>query len=360
MIALSMCIGLAVVLADEPKEDDKSTLTRWSSDEPMVGVFDELTTQGVSIKIDQEIIPIVIPWFDVRDLHPSALGYAKYQQFAQDSWRAHTRLARGDYFGAESIYNALEDEYLWTVGAQGADVSMGLVRCRLDRGDRVHAVVPFLSWLGASQSTRSANTGNNARHIEGFDSKYELFVDLVPVFGPGDRGLAIGNDGESARIIGRQHVLYAYYTLALDHQSHRTPQAELALKEIQASVRELGKRDAGLALIDEIVIAQAHPDSEKRTSARKSLQRRVRANDGTWIELWARLALGSSMIAEQDTELNEQGVIELIHIVVRLGHLSQPSAELAAQIANEYFIRTNRTQWGNEILLEAQAGWSND
>ncbi len=360
MIALSMCIGLALVLADDPKAAQSSTLTLWSSEEPMVGVFDELTSQGVSLRFGQDIIPTLIPWYDVRELHPAVLGYTKYQQVAHDLWRAHARLARGDYFGAESIYNAFEDEYLWTVGAQGADVSMGLVRCRLDRNDRVHAVVPFLSWLGASHSARSTDSKNDGSIFQGFDSKYGLIVALVPVFGPGDRGMAIGNDGDSSRISGRQRMLYEYYTLALDHHSHRTPQAESALKEIQASVRELGKRDVGLALIDEIVIAQAHPDPEKRTSARKSLERRVRASDGTWIELWARLALGASMIAEHDAELNEQGVIELIHIVVRLGHLSQPIAELAAQIANEYFIRTNRTQWGNELMLEAQAGWSND
>ena len=163
---------------------------------------------------------------------------------------------------------------------------------------------------------------------------------------------------ESVSIPDRQRALLGYYQLALDTSAHRTAAVLDELHKLRVLVRASGKRDAGLAFVDELVVAQAHPESDKRSSARKSLARRVRANQGTWIELWSRLAIGVSMMGEPETELNERGVIELIHVVVRLRHISQPMAELAAQVANEYLSRTQRTPWGNELMLEALGGSS--
>ena len=337
----------------QPDSNEQTVVERWSADERWEGVVVLLDTQGVWLKVGQEDIPVVIPWFDVRGIEPVHEQYADFQRVAHDAWRAHARLIRGDYAGAEPIYNRLEDQYLWSRGAQGADVSMGLMLCRLDRGDRVGAIEPFLSWLGATGESES-------QKVSGFDSQYGVFVDLVPIFGASDAGAGIDDSEAGHKVSVRQGVLLEYYRLMLDRSVHQTAQSQQRLKRIQSQARELGRRDPGLALIDEVVIAQVHPESEKRAAARKSLQRRTRTDDGTWIELWARLAIGVSLISEQDTQLNEQGVIELIHIIVRLGHLSQPLAILASEIANEYLARTERSAWGNELILEAQRGWSNE
>lgn len=337
----------------QPDSKEQTIVERWSADERWEGVVVRLDTQGVWLKVGQEDIPVVIPWFDVRGIEPVHEHYADFQRVAHDAWRAHARLIRGDYVGAEAIYNRLEDRYLWSRGAQGADVSKGLMLCRLDRGDRVGAIEPYLSWLGAIGESES-------QQVTGFDSQFGVFIDLVPVFGVGDGVAGIDDFDAGLQVPARQRVLLEYYRLMLDRSAHQTAQSQQRLKLIQSQARELGRLDLGLALIDEVVVAQVHPESEKRAAARKSLQRRIRTDDGTWIELWARLAIGVSLISEQETQLNEQGVIELIHIIVRLDHLSQPLAILASKIANEYLARTERSAWGNELILEAQRGWSNE
>ena len=365
-------IRLAVVLAviilggslaqaeSEPElaesKSDPDILVRWSSSEPMVGEVRLVTNQGVEIKLADQVISIVIPWYDVRKLTAStdiASTYNGFKQRAQDTWRAHARLNRGDFRGAELIYDQLESEYLWKRGAQGADVSLGLVRCRLDRQDRVGALMPFFSLLMSS----SGGSGFDESMLDGFDAQYKLLTGLPPVFGAWEQNREVGSIPDTDQISDRQRVLVEYYKLAMNAQVHRTPLAEQKLDELAGMTRGRDKRDAGVELVSDLVIAQAHPQAEKRLAARTALERRSRSNSDTWIELWARMGVGVSLLGDSSVESNEQGVIELIHVIVGLDHLSPALSVLASKIANDYLVQTNRTQWGSELMLEALNGW---
>ncbi len=353
MLGLAMIAGI-VGIAGEPEPSPQakhSTLIRWSADEPVVGVVGEIGRQGIDIRVDGQVIPISVPWYDVRELSGPSTIPPEFKELAQDAWRAHTRLVRSDFFGAESIYDELRGQYLWRVGQQSADVSLGLVRCRLDRSDRVDAVLPMLSWLGATMGDRL----HALRSVEGYDEGFDLLVELPPVFGTDARAEGLGELPGVNHITNRQRALFGYYQLALDRAAYRTPKAQARLDELAELTRGREGRDPGIRLIEEMVVAQVHPDSQKRLAARAALSRRIRTDRDTWIELWARLAIGVSLMGEADTESNERGVIELIHVVVRLDHLSHPLAELASQIANEYFVRTDRAQWGGELMLEARS-----
>ncbi len=352
ILSLGMIVGIAAEPAPDPKlESKRSTLVRWSVDEPVAGVVDAIDRQGIEIRVDGQVIPISVPWYDVRALTPETGEYRAYRQTAEDAWRAHTRLVRGDFFSAESIYNELSGQYLWRVGPQSADVSLGLVRCRLDRGDRVDAVLPMLSWLRATTVDRFSGL----RLVDEYDEAFGVFVGLPPVFGSDDRVERLGKLPGVDRITDRQRAIFGYYQLALDRSVHHTPEAQMVLDELTELVRGREGRDSGMRLIEEMVIAQAHPDSQKRLASRAALRRRIRTDRDTWVELWARLAIGVSLMGEGDVESNERGVIELIHVVVRLDHLSHPLSDLASQIANEYFVRTDRAQWGAELMLEARS-----
>jgi len=332
---------------------EPTPLQRWSSPDPISGEIVALEDQGVEIRVGEEIIPITIPWYDVRSLGGDQQGFGEYKQIADDAWRAHSRLARGDYSGAESIYQMLGDAYLFEPGAQSADVSMGLVRCRLDRGDRVAALRPYLSWFVGSAffAPRKSEDNDPPR----FDSQYGLLIDLPPIFSQGDRGKMLAPIPESDRNNDRIELLARYFRLALDAGAYQTPQAGESLDELRSMSRKRENRDLGLDLFNEMLTAQIHPDSQERIVARSSLERRARANKGTWIELWARLGLGVSLIGEQDPQANERGVIELIHIIVRLDDVSHPLTLLASQVASDYLSRTDRPQWGSELMLEARA-----
>ncbi len=344
--AWALCLVMIVGVASEPPALSK--LTRWSAAEPSVGRVDGIGAQGVGIKVGEAIIPVVVPWYDVRGLSPATAEYKAYEQIADDAWRAHARLMRGDYFGAEALYTKLEGQYLWRVGLQSADVSIGLVRCRLDRQHRVGAVEPLVSWLGASGG------GFGSRLVSGFDADFGLFIELPPVFGPRERGQSVGSIPDGDRITERQRAIFGYYQLALDTSAHRTPEALELLEKLSAMTRGREGRDPGIRLFEEMVIAQVHQDAQKRLAARVALKRRIRTDPDTWIELWARLAIGVSLLGEADTESNERGVIELIHVIVRFDHISHSLVVLASQIANEYLVRTDRSPWGAELMRWAR------
>jgi len=76
---------------------------------------------------------------------------------------------------------------------------------------------------------------------------------------------------------------------------------------------------------------------------------------GMIIILISFVAIGVSLLGEPETNSNERGVIELIHIIVRLDQINGPLAVLASQIANEYLIRTDRKQWGSELMFDARS-----
>ncbi|MBL4699263.1 MAG: hypothetical protein JKX70_10560 [Phycisphaerales bacterium] len=361
--ALICSVALAMVGVDEdPKPLTQSTLIRWSQTEPVVGVVGIVNEQGVPIQIEQQVIPTLIPWYEVRSLKPADAKYDQYQLPAQDAWRAHLRLIRGDFFGAETIYNQLEDQYLWNIGPQSADVSLGLMQCRLDRQDRVSAVLAMVSWIGANRDQGLASLETNdqaaADQLDGFDPEHQLMVALPPIFSSSDRFQALASMPDSEDLSSRQRALYGYFELALHSDIHRTVQAEEKFAQIERLIRGRERRDTGIDLIADMVAAQAHPSSQIRKASIAALKRQARTNPGTWIEVWARLAIGVSLLADEDTRANERGIIELVHIIVRLNDVSRPLAQLASEIANEYLARTDRVQWGNDLKFQSRNAWA--
>lgn len=335
---------------------DQTTIDRWSNTEPVVGEVVHMDEQGIQMHIQGDVLPLQIAWYDIRDLEPTPVGYAEFRTLAQDAWRARLRIERGDFTSAETVYARLAEIYLWKQGPESADVSLGLMRCRLDRDDRAAAVLPFLSWLG-TQSTDSISSLSQSELYNGFDSEYRLMIHLPPVFGLKDRISAIESIPEMDSKSLHQQAFFKLYQLAYSIEEHKTENAELKLDEIDRLVIGRSNRDSGFEFMREMVTAQVHPSLQKRNAARGTLNRKIKSQSGTWIEMWARLGLGVSLLSEESVESNEQGVIELIHVIVRFQSFSPSLAESASQIANEYLVKTNRTQWGSELLFDARSAW---
>lgn len=363
-----LCLFVGIVLSGgSALGDEPSRIVRWSGDEPIEGKMVEVDEQGISIRVGEQILPTIIPWFDVRDVQQPTIATGAFASIAEDAWRAHTRLMRGDVVGAQRVYATLGAQYLWKSGRQSGDVSMGLMICSLEQHQWAQAVAPAMSWLGASSAYAGESVDGEKDGEEslagvwgvGFDEQYQVLTGLPPVFRAGSGNLGMEQLPESDRITDRQRALFGYYRLALDQQSHRTEQAKARINQLGDLTRGRENRDPGIKLFEEMLVAQAHPDAQQRLIARGQLDRRVRSGSGTWIELWARLALGVSLIHEPDTASNELGVIELIHIVVRLEHIDKRLAVLASQIADEYLTRTNRGAWGDQLLHDARNASAN-
>lgn len=339
-----------VVIPSEPLQE--TIVQRWSDSTPIAGTTINLDDQGVSIRSSQQIIPLRVPWFDVKVIEPTPPAYPSMQAIADLAWRAHQRLVRGDFAGAELVYKQLEPRYLWGVGEQSVDVAQGLFLCRLDRGDRVGAITPAIAWLvaGVNASQTSPATQNDSP--ETYDQSFGLFTQLPPVFGPHDLGSIDLGDHLNNRPL-RLGIIAELYQIALDTDQYKTQETGERLDSLIARSRDIRSQPAGVEFLLDMVMCQAHPEADRRQASRRQLENRFRSQKGTWGEAWARLAIGSSLIHEDDPTLNEQGVIQLIHIIVRMNRDQPELALLAAQIANEYLANTKRASWGQALIAQA-------
>ncbi len=348
LLAMLCSLAGANEPADEPAEQIQ--LIRWSSDKPLKGTKAESTEQGVKVSVDTQVIPVLVPWHDVRALEKPDDGFRAYAQTAQDAWRAHSRFERGDYPGAQWIYTRLADDYLWKVGPQSADVSYGLMRCMLDQQDAQQATIPMLSWLVATGPTRGSGEADQPTD---FDHKHSLFVSLPPIPLPGTESYGLGPLRVDA-VTDRQAALHELYDLSFSVGLVRDEQSSERLRKLSERISKQRLRDPGILLILDMLTARAHPEADKRAGARAKLERRVQYDDDTWVEVWSRLGLGMSMLSEPDHASRDRGVIHLIHIVVRLRDISPPLAQLAAKIADDHLAKTDRARWGDELINESK------
>jgi hypothetical protein len=334
MMTAVMLIAAAVCL--EPVQISMS-----SRDEPIVATITSTTPQGIHVQLDDQRAYIV-PWYELRaGLVPDGVQPG-FEEIASQAWRAHERLSRGDIHGALPLYQSLSRSYLWKQGPQSQDVSHGLSRCLIAIGQRRRAIEPMLASLDADGA---AVTGSGARS-EMIDPDLNLRRDLPPVFAQADSSPLTDSVDASERLM----LMHSYYALVAAPPSEQ----EQWLASIAQLKRSLGSRDAGLVLIEQVSFAQAHSDGPTRRAALAALQRRTKTQEGTWIEVWARLGLGVSQLYSADELVRDKGLLELIHIIVRLGEVEPGLTLFAAEIAREYLSRTDRAAWGSILMHEAQ------
>lgn len=330
-----------------------TSVWRWSQPSAVQGEVVEIGDQGIELRIGQEILPETIAWYDIKAIEPEPAGLGPRREVMDTAWRAHARLARADYPGALELYTRLAPSYLWSKGPQSADVSLGLAMCLIERGQRVRAVNPALSWFVAS-GVHAPNIASEPQAGQAaVDTQYGLMIDLPPVFVGEDRLLTIEPLPDSARITPREKLLHAYFSLAL--QGRDGDGVEREIEQIEVLRRQLSGRDAGAELLGDMVLARVHPDAPGRDAARKALDRRARVSSGTWVEVWARLGLGAAMIDDQDAQTRELGVIQLIHIIVRLPEVRPALTMLAARMARDELVKADRAPWGAQLMLDARA-----
>src|SRR5207248_1943375 len=68
-------------------------------------------------------------------------------ELADRTWRARSRIERGDFASAEPLFEQLFASMTGHDGPTAAIASEGLLRCRLARGAQAGAVWPWLEWL---------------------------------------------------------------------------------------------------------------------------------------------------------------------------------------------------------------------
>ena len=279
--------------------------------------------------------PLVLSWDRVRTVKgPLAAQASVYALIATQAWRARARLERGDVVGAEPLLDTLFAAYSRRAGATSISIAEGLTICRLGRGAQTSAVGPWLVWLRAggneqqaqgddATSTLAATTADASGRRFVPDASTGLIPSLPPIWidvpavrsfarsglalDPLDAGIAATPASIKAQRLGNLYLIAAQQACGLD-----APSPE-ATSESSADANN----DPGIKLVSEVVLAMSGPP-EQREPARAALRARIKNKPAPWIEAWARVALGRSLLQEVSLDAKRLGVIELLHVPSRL------------------------------------------
>lgn len=272
---------------------------------------------------------VIATWDRVKSVGGPMQGdAAAFAALADRSWRARTRLERGDAIAAEPLF---EEAFRLTrdqPGPTSAVVAEGLLRCRLRRGAHVLAAE---AWLALTES--AARDGTPALH-----PKWAEEAGLAPVVDPAT-GLVPAIPPIWCGPAGA-HVMAGLPAFAqADPPSGGAPMepaAALAVLYLQAarfeagepaSVPDINAGDPGVALVRQIVAARIG-DAAQRQSFRAALEARLPRQEPSpespgsslpsWMEAWCRVGIGRSLLREESPEQRRLGVIELLHVPARL------------------------------------------
>jgi hypothetical protein len=292
--------------------------------ETAAGEPSAVDAQGVTVVLERDASgrasrTSVVGWDRVREVRgPLAGEAAKFAEISEAAFRARVRLERGDVVSAEPLYERLFREYRGKSGGLSASIAAGLLRCRLSRGAQASAVEAWVESLrgpgGVVADVVDAGTG--------------LCPGLPPMWlaSPAVASLAssveLGGEGSKDRagMLGRLYVSAA--------------RREMGLSELEGPG---GTSEPGVRLVMEIVRSRSE-DAGKRQEARRELGERLDSKSPEWMQAWARVAIGRSLLMEEDAEKKREGVISLLYVASRgaekdayLGGVALASAALGLE-----------------------------
>lgn len=260
------------------------------------------------------------------------------REAARSAWRARARLERGDPVGAEPLFESLLPLVSGSSGPTAAGVADGLMRCRVQRQSRAGAVWAWLWLMRMSGGAGPVSGGLGPME----DSSLGLVAELPPIWMPGEDAAALdaGSGGGSGggSVSGGAGGGRAARAALLEALYRESVVNDLGVKSAGPGLTLLDRSavieaDAGVQLVYDVVASQRGA-AELREDGRRGLRRRIEGGLPGWAEAWARCALGRSLLREPGHEDRLLGVVELLHVHVRLSlespHLAAVSLAQAA------------------------------
>jgi len=287
--------------------------------------------------------PRTLGWDVVREvLGEHEEDAAAYAALSDALWRARTRAERGDLTLAEPLFERAFAIAYGSTGPTSVVAAEGLLRCRLARGAHASALEPWLESLRLRRAGLRGDAGATAndrtrrsRVAEDDPWSIDSATGLAPALPP------VWIDAPSLKSFPRlgpvqadNHEVVAFETLyrwaALRVMGEDAPFPSISAEAL---------RSPGVRLVRSMVEAQ-HADADLRARARESLERDIGRDAGTWVEAWRRVAIGRSLLREDDASLRTRGMLELLHVPARFG-ASQPhlSAVALAEVCAELHAR---------------------
>jgi hypothetical protein len=258
----------------------------------------------------------IIAWHMVVEVDGSHAEEADgFLAMGDELWRALSRLDRGDLPAAEVMLEGLTRDLArdlaMTPGPTAEAIWQGLLRCRLDRGAQTGAAAAWLSWRNARTTSEPAERASTE-----FSDRTPTASGLVPAIPP------VWVNVPSVAVLASSGV----EQWKLDTAGTESSIGLLAQWYLRAA-RGAAEREGGawpevssdqdVVLVAAMVKAQ-YGDDKERHAAREELRGIMGARAEGWVEAWGRVAIGRSLLKENDVETQRLGIVELLHIPSRL------------------------------------------
>lgn len=293
-----------------------------------------VSIEGVEVGGDE---PRIIGWDGVKRIHGDlAENAAPFEELADMAWRARLRLARSDIRLATPLFEELYRTYRGRNGPTALMVAEGLVRCRVWHGDIADAVDPWLEAVRLREA--GVSMAGDPPLAPVLDPRTALVGALPPIF----LDDVVLPDSGPTELEGLSGFLRQQYRRA----------ASLPISaDVQAPDVD------GARFVKHLVDAQ-RGNAAEREAARFVLESALDDNADTWREAWSRVAIGRSLLREDDPGLRTAGLFHLLHLPARFSQaqpylsgiaLAEVSLELARRgdAASADRLRTEITRLGS-------------
>jgi hypothetical protein len=275
-----------------------------------------VSVEGVHVGGDE---PRLIGWDGVKRIHGEfAEQAAPFDELADMAWRARLRLARNDIRLASPLFEQLYLTYRGKDGPTALMVAEGLVRCRVWHGDIADAIDPWLEAVRLREA--GVSMAGDPPLAPVLDPRTALVGALPPIF----LDDVVLPDSGPTDFDGLAGFLRMQYRRA----ASLPVSADIPVPDSD-----------GARFIRHLVDAQ-RGDPDEREAARFVLESSLDDDAGTWREAWSRVALGRSLLREDDPGLRTTGLFHLLHLPARFSQaqpylsgiaLAEVSLELARQ-----------------------------
>lgn len=309
ILLLIWCIG-------ETAEAD--TVYRRGGFPEVVGTILAMDEAGITIRSGGPGVTLIL-WDQVRDIIPDQPepSLDNLLAIAEDLWRARSRITRGDLALAEPLLERLFERYRGKSNETAFIVAEGLLRCRLDRGAHMLAVIPFLEVARLRRQDIGTDRYSQLESI--YDQQTSLCPLLAPVWDDQEGMQRLvreldAYDSNEDEVIGALAALFRQAALPADQRFKDKPTSQMP-------------RHPGVDFLRRFLEVFS-PDSENRRAARVRLDREI--NDlPDWAESWIRYQIGMSLLMEEDENQNQLGLVSLAHLPSRFSTTNPYLAGLA-------------------------------
>lgn len=334
-----VCVGLTTlcVLTFMARAD---RLLRRGNESTLEGRAVQVDDNGVLFRTARgaDTAEALITWDRIRFLESDRASFTEFfeqhRDMAENLWRARTRIERLDYAAAEPLLEPLFVETMNRTDATALTVAEGVLRCRLARGARAAAVIPWLEMHRQLESGLKPTAYLDMDPI--VDAQTGVCPQLPPIW-----MRSVGVEQLLAEL--GHYVVDAPATERLARLYTRAARLALGLPVQDPSIfyhaDESWQRDPASLLITTMVAAveqvTPYPIDLDRTFSR------LYREEGM-LTPWAWFARGLTRIAASDLNTQREGLVDLLTLPARYRETHAYLSGFAIDFAARTFERLGR------------------